>query len=40
MTRHLRLFAIATLFGLGAYAVAWILVLASRRTGLLAWLAG
>ena len=40
MTKHLRVLAIATGFGLGAYAVVWVLVVVSRRAGLLAWIAG
>jgi hypothetical protein len=37
--RHLQVFAVATLFGLCAYAVVRGLVHVSRETGLLAWLA-
>lgn len=40
MTKHLRVFAIATVLGLGAYAGVWGLILVSKRIGLLAWLAG
>ena len=37
---HLRVMAIATVFGLGAYAVIQVLVHASLRIGLLQWIAG
>jgi hypothetical protein len=40
LQRHARVVAIAAAFGLGAYAVVSVLVWASRRSGLLAWLAG
>lgn len=40
MGKHLRVFAIAALFGLGAYAVVRVLLWLSRRAGLLDWLAG
>ena len=38
LTRHLRVLAIAVLFGLGAYAVVRVLIWFSRRAGLLDWL--
>jgi hypothetical protein len=37
---HARVFAIAAACGLAAYAVASLLVWASGRLGLLAWIAG
>jgi len=37
---HLRVVAFAAFFGLAAYAVVQLLVQASRRLGLLGWLAG
>lgn len=37
--RHLKVFALATFFGLCAYAVVRGLVYVSAETGLLAWLA-
>jgi hypothetical protein len=40
VTRHLRVFAIAAGFGLGAYAVVQVLVAVSRRLGWLDWVAG
>lgn len=36
---HLKTFAVAAAFGLGAYGVVQGLVFVSRKTGLLAWLA-
>lgn len=37
--RHLQVFLIALVFGLGAYALVRGMVYVSRETGLLAWLA-
>jgi hypothetical protein len=37
--KHFRVCAIATVFGLGAYAVVQVMVRISDRIGLLSWLA-
>jgi hypothetical protein len=37
---HIRVFAIATVFGLAAYAIVRLLVFVSDRAGLLDWIKG
>ncbi|MFO0292406.1 MAG: hypothetical protein ACK51F_03610 [Rhodospirillales bacterium] len=40
LQRHARVVVVAAAFGLVAYAAVFLLVWASRSSGLLAWLAG
>ena len=40
MLVHVRVFAIAAVFGLAAYAVVRVLIIVSDRLGLLGWIRG
>jgi hypothetical protein len=40
VTRHLKVFAVAAAFGLGAYAIVLGLLAITRRSGLIDWITG